>query len=202
MIKLFQSLFFFLIFGKTDGINKVFYNLQYYQMTLYTYRTLPWWLECLPMARETGIQSQVESYQRLKKWYLMPPCLTLSIIRYKLMVKWSNPGKGVAAPSPTSCCSSYWKGSLQVALSQSRQFYLLIYIYIYIFTPPSQMMYRFLFIYIYIYIYLHPHHKWCTDFYLYIYIYIYLHPHHKWCTDFYLYIYIYIYIYIYKLITM
>ena len=26
-------------------------------------------------------KSQVESYQRLEKWYLMPPCLTLSIIR-------------------------------------------------------------------------------------------------------------------------
>ena len=26
-------------------------------------------------------QSHVESYQRLKKWYLMPPCLTFSIIR-------------------------------------------------------------------------------------------------------------------------
>ena len=26
--------------------------------------------------------SQVESYQRLKKWYLMSPCLTLSIIRW------------------------------------------------------------------------------------------------------------------------
>ena len=51
------------------------------------------------MARETGVQSQVESYQRLKKWYLMPPCLTLSIIRYVSRVKWSNPGKGVA-PSP------------------------------------------------------------------------------------------------------
>ena len=31
------------------------------------------------MVRETGVQSQVESYQRLKKWYLMPPCLILSI---------------------------------------------------------------------------------------------------------------------------
>ena len=30
---------------------------------------------------QTGFQSQVESYQRLKKWYLMPPCLTLSSIR-------------------------------------------------------------------------------------------------------------------------
>ena len=26
----------------------------------------------------------------------MPPCLTLSIIRYGSRVKWSNPGKGVA----------------------------------------------------------------------------------------------------------
>ena len=57
---------------------------------------LAWWLECSPMARETWVQSHVESYQRLKKWYLMPPCLTLSIIRYGSRVKWSNPGKGVA----------------------------------------------------------------------------------------------------------
>ena len=35
-----------------------------------------------------------------KKWYLMTPCLTLSIIRYRSRVKWVNPGKGVA-PSHT-----------------------------------------------------------------------------------------------------
>ena len=62
--------------------------------------------ECLPMARETGVQSQVESYQRLKKGYLIPICLTPSIIRYISRVKWSNPGKGVAS-SPTPLCSSY-----------------------------------------------------------------------------------------------
>ena len=45
------------------------------------------WLECSPMAWENWVQSQVESYQRLKKWYLMPPCLTLSIIRYGSRVK-------------------------------------------------------------------------------------------------------------------
>ena len=61
-------------------------------------------LECSPIARETWVRSQVESYQRLKKWYLMPHCLTLSIIRYGSRVKWSNPGKGVA-PSPTHWCS-------------------------------------------------------------------------------------------------
>ena len=41
----------------------------------------------------------------LKKWYLIPPCLTLSIIRYVSRVKWSNPGKGVV-PSPTPRYSS------------------------------------------------------------------------------------------------
>ena len=35
----------------------------------------------------------------------------------------SNPGKGVA-PSLTSRCSSYWKGSLLVALDYGRQLYL------------------------------------------------------------------------------
>ena len=44
------------------------------------------------------------------KWYLIPPCLALSNIRYVSRVKWSNPGKGVA-PSPTPRCSSYWKGA-------------------------------------------------------------------------------------------
>ena len=64
------------------------------------------------MAWKTWVQSQVESYQRLKKWYLMPPCLTLSIMRYRSMAKWVNPGKGVV-PSPTPWCSSYRKGGLQ-----------------------------------------------------------------------------------------
>ena len=27
---------------------------------------LVYWVECLPMARKTGAQSQIESYQRLK----------------------------------------------------------------------------------------------------------------------------------------
>ena len=71
-------------------------------------RTLAKRLECSPIARETWVQSQVESYQRLKKWYLMPLCLTLSIIRYGSRVKWSNPAKGVA-PSPTPWCSKLSK---------------------------------------------------------------------------------------------
>ena len=57
--------------------------------------------------RETRVQSQVKT----QKWYLIPPCLTLSIIRYGSGVKWSKPGKGVAH-SPTPWCSSYRKGAL------------------------------------------------------------------------------------------
>ena len=74
------------------------------------YDTRSIWVECLPMVWETGAQSQ-----RLKKWYLMPPCLTLSIIQYGSKLKWSNPGNGVT-PSPISRWSSYWKGSLLVTL--------------------------------------------------------------------------------------
>ena len=49
---------------------------------------------------------------RFKRWYLKPPCLTLSIIRCVSRMKWSNPGNGVAhSPTP-----SYWKQSLRVTL--------------------------------------------------------------------------------------
>ena len=58
------------------------------------------------MVWETWVLSQVASYQRLLKWYLIPPCLALSNLRYVSMVKWSNPRKGVA-PSPTHRCCSY-----------------------------------------------------------------------------------------------
>ena len=110
------------------------------------------------MVRETWVQSQVESYQRLKKkWYLIPPCLTLNNIRYVSSVKWSNSGKGVA-PSPTPWCSSYWKGSLLVILEYGRQhvqfsMYVFVirnlyhthththpYIYIYIYTHLKKVL--------------------------------------------------------------
>ena len=37
--------------------------------------------------------ASIASYQRLKKWYSLAPCLTLNIISYVSRVKWSNPGK-------------------------------------------------------------------------------------------------------------
>ena len=42
---------------------------------------------------------------KTQKWYLMLPCLTLSIIKYKSRVKCSNPGK-IVVPSPIPWCSS------------------------------------------------------------------------------------------------
>ena len=59
------------------------------------------------MAQQTGAQFQVESYQRLKKWYLMPPRLTLNIIRYGSRVKWSNAEKGVGYFFPTRAIKIY-----------------------------------------------------------------------------------------------
>ena len=82
--------------------------------------TIKWFYWCLPMVRETWVQSQVTSYQRLYQWYLIPPCWTLSNIRYVSRVKWSNPRKGVA-PSPIPRCRNYWKGSLPVILDYSCQ---------------------------------------------------------------------------------
>ena len=68
---------------------------------IYIYIFINWptcqWVKCLPMAQETRVQSQVEHYQRHKRWYLIPPGLTFSIIRYISRVKRSNPGNGVAS---------------------------------------------------------------------------------------------------------
>ena len=44
----------------------------------------------------------------------------LNTQHFKVRIMWSNPGKGVA-PFSTPRFSSYWKGSLQVALEYSRQ---------------------------------------------------------------------------------
>ena len=67
---------------------------------------------------------------KTQKMVLDAPCLTLSIIRYRSRVKWSNPGLGLV-PSPTPWCSSYQKGSFQITLDYSCQLYLLtIYMYV------------------------------------------------------------------------
>ena len=89
------------------------------------------------------VQSQVKSYQRLKKMYWMPLWLTLSIIRYGSRVKWSNSGEGVA-PSPTLRCSSDWKGRFRVTLDYGIfyiwPFFLYFAIYFYIFNLYTSLI--------------------------------------------------------------
>ena len=120
-------------------------------------------VECLPKVRETGVQSKVESNQRLKKWYLIPPCLTFSIIRYVSRVKWSNQGKEVG-PSPTPWCSSYWKGGFQVALKYGCQLYLLTYHLIFLWCLYSELLSMFLenskYLVMFFYIHIHILHRW------------------------------------------
>ena len=77
---------------------------------------------------------------KTQKWYLIPPCLTPSFIRYISRVKSSNPLKGVAPSLIPRCCSN-WKGSHRVALDYGRQLYFtLIYIYIYIYIYREREM--------------------------------------------------------------
>ena len=53
--------------------------------------------------------------QRLKKWFLMPPCLTRRMLKFVSRVKWNNPGNGVApSPIPSSSYKSYYSSSSTV----------------------------------------------------------------------------------------
>ena len=95
-----------------------------------------------------GVQSLVESYGRLKKWYLMPPCLTLSIIRYGSRIKWSHPGKGIAL-SPTLQHSIYWQESPFVPPRlrlPTLLLYICIYIYICLLSPVCVYSFVFAFL--------------------------------------------------------
>ena len=85
--------------------------------------SLVYWVECSPVVRETEVQSQVESYLRLKNMLL--DTLLLNTQHYKVRIKGivEQSGKGVA-PSPTPRCGSNWKGSLRVTRVYSRELYL------------------------------------------------------------------------------
>ena len=80
------------------------------------------------MARKTVVQSQVESYQRLNKCYLMLLCLTLRIIKYGSMVKWSNPGERIT-PSLHLGVVAIEKGALSSPSTKVAIFTLLLQLY-------------------------------------------------------------------------
>ena len=90
----------------------------------------------------------------------MPPCLTLSIIRYGSRVKWSNPGKEVA-PSPTPWCI---KLSKREPSGHPRLWSPTLLLFAYFIGPSwnySQLRIywiKYCLIYIYIYIYIYWQH--------------------------------------------
>ena len=68
---------------------------------------------------------------KTQKWYLVPTCLTLSIITYRSRENWSNPVNGVA-PSPTPWCREgrnflIEKGAFRSPSSKVVNFTFLIY---------------------------------------------------------------------------
>ena len=124
---------------------------------------------------------------------MIPPCLTLSNIKYISRVKWSNPGKRVA-PSPTPWCSSYWKENLLVAsllidikkkltlsspVGNSSNF-IIPNLFRYPFDTTlhthicvCMYVYMYVYIYIYIYIYIYMHATYTpTDRYVCLYLHI------------------------------
>ena len=81
------------------------------------------------MAQETWVQSQVESYQKLKKMVLDASLLNTQHYKVRIKGKVELFREGVA-PSPTPWCSSYRKGSLRVTLDYGRQLYFYFILYI------------------------------------------------------------------------
>ncbi len=79
-------------------------------------------------ANGPGDQSSIPGCIIPKSLKVIPPCLTLSNVRYISRVKWSNPGKGVA-PSPKPRSSSYRKGSLLVTLDNRETTLLFFYLF-------------------------------------------------------------------------
>ena len=80
------------------------------------------------MPSRPGFNPRSSQTKDSKKWYFMPPCLTLSIIRYISRVKWSNSGKGVA-PSRILWCSSYWKRNFESSSTTVANFTYLLYMH-------------------------------------------------------------------------
>ena len=79
------------------------------------------------------------SHPNDKKLVLDITLLNTQHYKVRIKIKWSNPGKGVAPPTPW--CSSYQKGSLRVTLDYGRQLiYIYKYIYIYIYIYIKRLM--------------------------------------------------------------
>ena len=85
------------------------FEFAYYNTTVHHinhYATSAFYLVGRVFANDPGDRGSIPSrvIQKTQKWYLMPPCWTLSIIRYRSRVKQSKLRKW-AAPSSTPQCS-------------------------------------------------------------------------------------------------
>ena len=83
-------------------INQIFYIFIYIYILL-AHSSSGWRVRWWPA--RLGFNPRSSHIKDSKKFYFMPPCLTLSIMRYGSKVKWSNPGKRMT-PSLTPWCSS------------------------------------------------------------------------------------------------
>ena len=59
------------------------------------------WVECSPNGPGDLGSIPGRVIQKTSKMVVVPPCLTLSNIRYVSRVKWSNPGKGIVISTYT-----------------------------------------------------------------------------------------------------
>ena len=79
--KLYTVLWFQVFLSNPNNLHTVVW----FQVFLSNTNSLYTWVECSPMVRETGVKSQVESYQRLKKMVL--DAALLSTQHYKVRIK-------------------------------------------------------------------------------------------------------------------
>ena len=115
----------------TNCLNTIFVYLSVPSLYIFLYIYRPIGIMVRVFANGSGDRGSIQGrvIPKTQKWYLSPPCLTLSIIRYGSRVSRAILGEGVVL-SPTPRCSSYRKGSLRVTLDNSRLTYLLVYIHL------------------------------------------------------------------------
>ena len=75
-------------------------------------------------ANNKGERDSIPDQVILKTQKMVLDAILLNSHKVWIKGKWNNPGEGVVS-FPTSWCSSYWKGSLWVALNCSRPTYFL-----------------------------------------------------------------------------
>ena len=103
-----------------------------YDMFLIMLTEISDWLNNRVFANGLGEQGSIldRVIPKAQKVVLDTSLFNTQHYKVRIKSKVEQSGKGVA-PSPTPQCSSYWKGSFQVALDYGGQLYFTYYIYTY-----------------------------------------------------------------------